>query len=438
MRWPWRPARVLALGARGERVRVLQEALAGLGFDPGPIDGCYGLLTRHAVRECQRRYGLLADGMAGPQLQRLFREPALRLGPTQALLGVVPEGDPGPLERWAAAYPSLSAVVWPARLAGWKPDQIREAAQTWAAALEAAGAGTPSSPPWIWRLAFGPPDLSPPEEDEDPGSEAGGRAAEPSSPVLSDGPRGRAQRELVAVLARLVDRFRPLGVDLDLEPVLPGDGRRWLRLLGDLRQILERRGLFLLATRDITRRPRVRPAWIDDLPSSLLLQHVHLLVLARRSAPGMPPPGVVGAAALQGILSGIRPSQAYKVLLELPLESARWIQGGDRPLTGPEPLTYREARVVALREGRRIRFDDDAGAATFRLRRQDRVEQYWLASARGVAQLLEQVAARRLAGVVLRPLGAEDPRLTRFLPGPFTPWEPQRRGVRDIPPAAGA
>lgn len=437
MRWSWRPARILALGARGERVRALQETLAGLGFDPGPIDGKYGLLTRHAVRECQRRYGLLADGVAGPQLQRLFREPALRLGPTQALLGVVPEGEPGPLERWAAAYPALSAVIWPTRLVSWDPAPIREAASAWAAALEAAGAGTPSAPPWIWRIVFRPPDRFSPEPEERREREDGEAAADAFQPFTS-GPRGRARRELVTVLTRLVDRFRPLGVDLDLEPVLPGDGRRWLRLLAALRQVLERRGILLLATRDTTRRPRVRPAWVDDLPTSLLLQQVHLLILTRRAAPGMPPPGAVGTGAMQGILAGIRPSQAYKVLLELPLESARWTQGGDQPLTGPEPLTYREARVVALQRGRRIRWDEEAGAASFRLRGKHGMEQYWLASARGVEHLLEQVAARRLAGVVLAPLGAEDPRLGRFLPGPLTPWQPQRRESGDIPPAAGA
>lgn len=444
MRWPWRPGRVLALGAQGERVRLLQETLAGLGFDPGPIDGRYGLLTRQAVRECQRRYGLLADGIAGPQLARLFREPALRLGPTQALLGALPEGDSNPLERWAAAYPALSAVVWTARLARWKPEEIRAAAASWTAALEAVGAGSPSAPPWVLRLAFGPKHVTPRREAGDPGATGDPPAPDsghdpiPESPAASGAPRRRSRQEFVVALTRLLDRFRPLGVDLDLEPVLPGDGRRWIRLLRELRAVLEKRGLFLLATRDTARRPRLHPAWLDDLPTGLLMEQVHFLVLARRSAPGMPPPDAVGAAALQELVAGIRPGQAHKVLLELPLASARWVQGADQPLTGPEPLTYREARIAALRAGSRIRYDEAVGAATFRLRRGGQVEQYWLASARGMERLLEQVAVRRLAGVVLNPLGAEDPRFSRLLPGPLTPWEPRRRGFRDIPPGAGA
>jgi len=220
--WRWRPGRVLALGARGERVRTLQETLAALGFDPGPIDGVYGLLTRQAVRECQRRYGLVADGVAGPQLHRLFREPALRLGPSQALLGLLPPGEAGPWARWAGAYPALSAFVWSSRLASWEPARIELAAKAWSHQLAEAGAGTPAAPPWIWRLTFGPPQgAEAPAGNGREGTEAGRRPEE--FPLPWSGPGRRARRALVAAITSVVDRFRPLGVDLDLEPVWPGD-----------------------------------------------------------------------------------------------------------------------------------------------------------------------------------------------------------------------
>jgi uncharacterized protein (TIGR02594 family) len=47
-------------------VTEVQEALKGLGFDPGPIDGDAGPLTVIALKDFQRRVGLLVDGLYGP------------------------------------------------------------------------------------------------------------------------------------------------------------------------------------------------------------------------------------------------------------------------------------------------------------------------------------------------------------------------------------
>jgi len=55
----------LQLGSQGERVRVLQRALAALGFNPGTVDGDFGTGTDAAVRAFQKTVGLTADGKAG-------------------------------------------------------------------------------------------------------------------------------------------------------------------------------------------------------------------------------------------------------------------------------------------------------------------------------------------------------------------------------------
>lgn len=48
-------------------VRWLQTRLAELGFDPGPVDGSYGSLTKAAVAAFQESHGdLTVDGWAGP------------------------------------------------------------------------------------------------------------------------------------------------------------------------------------------------------------------------------------------------------------------------------------------------------------------------------------------------------------------------------------
>ncbi len=56
----------LQLGASGDSVTALQQALATAGFNPGAIDGSFGPGTRAAVLAFQRSEQLVADGIVGP------------------------------------------------------------------------------------------------------------------------------------------------------------------------------------------------------------------------------------------------------------------------------------------------------------------------------------------------------------------------------------
>jgi peptidoglycan hydrolase-like protein with peptidoglycan-binding domain len=58
-------AQVLQPGSRGLEVEELQRELRRRGFNPGSIDGSYGLQTQEAVRRFQDSRGLFADGVAG-------------------------------------------------------------------------------------------------------------------------------------------------------------------------------------------------------------------------------------------------------------------------------------------------------------------------------------------------------------------------------------
>jgi peptidoglycan hydrolase-like protein with peptidoglycan-binding domain len=51
----------LRRGSRGELVKEIQ---ASVGVDP---DGDFGAITEAAVREFQRRHGLVPDGIVGPR-----------------------------------------------------------------------------------------------------------------------------------------------------------------------------------------------------------------------------------------------------------------------------------------------------------------------------------------------------------------------------------
>ncbi len=60
--------RLLTLTApsmRGDDVGALQIALAHLGFDPGKVDGIFGVNTERALRRFQRDCGLSGDGVCG-------------------------------------------------------------------------------------------------------------------------------------------------------------------------------------------------------------------------------------------------------------------------------------------------------------------------------------------------------------------------------------
>jgi LysM repeat protein len=56
--------------AASARVAALQIALRSGGFNPGPIDGVRGPMTRAALRAFQRQHGLRADGKLGRRTRR--------------------------------------------------------------------------------------------------------------------------------------------------------------------------------------------------------------------------------------------------------------------------------------------------------------------------------------------------------------------------------
>lgn len=58
----------------GDDVFALQERLLELGYDAGRPDGLFGGQTEQALRNFQRDYGMVADGICGPATVRAFRQ----------------------------------------------------------------------------------------------------------------------------------------------------------------------------------------------------------------------------------------------------------------------------------------------------------------------------------------------------------------------------
>jgi N-acetylmuramoyl-L-alanine amidase len=52
---------------RGDDVAELQRRLNSLGFDAGKVDGIFGPLALHAIRDFQQNRGMAEDGIAGPR-----------------------------------------------------------------------------------------------------------------------------------------------------------------------------------------------------------------------------------------------------------------------------------------------------------------------------------------------------------------------------------
>lgn len=63
-------ATLLKVGSSGSAVQALQADLNTLGYNPGPIDGIYGIKTKTAVTTFQQNAKLQADGIYGPLTQQ--------------------------------------------------------------------------------------------------------------------------------------------------------------------------------------------------------------------------------------------------------------------------------------------------------------------------------------------------------------------------------
>jgi N-acetylmuramoyl-L-alanine amidase len=60
------PTTTLKPGDTGPQVKVLQRALASLGYTVGKVDGDYGTSTKTAVAQFQTAAKLTSDGVFGP------------------------------------------------------------------------------------------------------------------------------------------------------------------------------------------------------------------------------------------------------------------------------------------------------------------------------------------------------------------------------------
>ncbi|SHK08306.1 uncharacterized protein, YkwD family [Anaerobranca californiensis DSM 14826] len=83
---------LLRFGSVGESVQFLQRDLAQLGFNPGPIDGIFGNLTKSAVLLFQQQNNLLVDGIVGRQTKNTIKN-LLKVDSKNVIVYTVQRGD---------------------------------------------------------------------------------------------------------------------------------------------------------------------------------------------------------------------------------------------------------------------------------------------------------------------------------------------------------
>ncbi|PZT68880.1 peptidoglycan-binding protein [Streptomyces sp. SW4] len=64
---------LVAYGHAGPEVAEAQCLLRRAGLDPGAVDGVFGPLTQRAVKQVQKREGLVVDGIIGPHTWQALR-----------------------------------------------------------------------------------------------------------------------------------------------------------------------------------------------------------------------------------------------------------------------------------------------------------------------------------------------------------------------------
>ena len=135
--------KTLSYGSSGPQVQLLQLALQRAGFSNVVTDGVFGAQTQSALKSFQRRYGLSADGIAGPATHRAlhpwvtgyvnhviragdsFYRLARRYGSSvEAIAAANPTLDPLRLQPGAAVRVPLPFEVVPTQIA-WCSELLR-------------------------------------------------------------------------------------------------------------------------------------------------------------------------------------------------------------------------------------------------------------------------------------------------------------------------
>lgn len=460
-RWlRWLPAQLgrrsrlplLRYGSHGEAVAQLQQALSTAGFDPGPVDGHYGLLTEAAVRELQQEAGLWPDGRSGPQVWEVLADPywsrtrqliQLKAGQSLEMLGVACQADARTVARWNGLATPASVQTGD-RLFVRLTYRLGVPAVGWLSAAASTRQAVEVAAPYLsgvacWVLdTLGPAGLPPVREWDGWADQAESSGLERwgvvclQPPAAFDQPPEPRQTGFAQWIEQLVG-MRAAGILWDLRPWRLPDQMPALRLLLEAtRDALTIKGgsqgsppLAAWLPLPVRSTPSFRTVW-EQVTASLRKQADFLWLSAwRRPVDWLRAPRPLALAELEGWLTlALTTWRPWRVGLVLPVSGWR-LESRPSPLppsssagdSALDPAVWPLTRMESLRLGRRLRStasrlgsapdwerDVDSGLLTRADRSVYLVDQYsW-------SCWLELVERRRLGGIAVYGLGQENPR----------------------------
>lgn len=394
---------ILRLGSRGDAVRRVQERLAALGYDPGPVDGIYGWLTFAAVRDFQRDFRLDADGVVGRRVRAVLFDDSLT---TNKQLAVVAELAPGSAGSWALRTllrqsDIVSSVAVPVGLRGDESAAADDDATDGPSCEQlthfvrtAIGERFP-----VWAVAHN-------RWDDVPGQYRKGTLQ-----TLLHSRRGTSRFD------RFVERaaaLAPDGICLDMGQLRWGDGARFLSFVRRAnRQLAVGQQLLSvsLPLRDLTHAWTRLSTDIDYAAVGALASFVVLTPPAR--VPGVEPPRPISTRELAGALRAVlRRVPPWRCLLSVSMSALAFPASTDAPA---RTMSYHRAIALAYKAGQKLKSDAEIGRSVFHCRLDEEDVSVWPETRDSFAAKIALVKRFRLAGVYLTGIGHEDARLWRVL-----------------------
>ncbi|NLM39617.1 MAG: LysM peptidoglycan-binding domain-containing protein [Firmicutes bacterium] len=400
-------ARVLNMGMRGPDVAQLQEYLRARGYDIPTEETHFGYLTREALQQFQRDFGLVADGKAGKAVYALLKEDKL---PITRLIHRVEPGET--IEQIAEKYGvGVEAFAANNRIRTLYPGQrlVFFDREVWAIGDQAPGPGQDLTGVLV------PFDLC---------AEDGREVVCPSGPTclvaLCSGSSEQVlwmHNQIFTPLRRkrLAQRIYELskntgGVCFCFEQLARVDGGRYLSLIKRVRTLHPRKRILVQIGPGVPRR---------GLTSGLDYRRLNAVadrIVVQMPQPAAPGPVISRQQVEKLLWPLLREVNSWKILLRIPVYALLW--NVTEPETPPEILASSEATSRVYRHNARIRQGDD-GTAFYHFAHKGTEYHLRFVHRSTFSQVVGLVNTYNLAGVVIDRLGMEDPRLWDVLRSHF-------------------
>lgn len=401
-------SRVLRMGMRGPDVLELQEQLRKLGYDIPAEETHFNYLTREALQQFQRDYGLVIDGIAGDTVFALLKEEKL---PINRLIHSVVPGET--IEQIADHYGvGIEAFAASNRIRNLYPGQrlVFFDREVWALAQDDGDDHDHLTGVLV------PLDLNSPLEEQTrcmPGTDC-------VIALYTTGPDPMAwlHTQICTPLRRkgLARRINELvqdtgGVCFCFDQISRVDGGRYLALMKRVR-------------RNLTPNQRLLCQIGPSVPRRGLtsgLDYAALNRAADRVVVQIPLPTAPGPILSQRNVETylwplLRHINSWRILLRIPVHALLW--NLSEPETPAAVLASQEAISKIYRHNARLRHGED-GTPYYHFVEKGVEYHLRIAHRQAVNQVVGLVNRYNLAGVVIDRLGLEDTRLWNVLRSHF-------------------